>query len=319
MLYLIHGEDNYQILEELEKLKKELAQEGENLNIVVYEANNFEPENFQNQVLQMGLFAPKQIFIIKNLITKGKKETQKKVASIIENIKDQHIIFVEESLISEENSIYQIIKRKGKIKEFKLLYGENLQKWVLNKIKEKKIKIYKDALDLLIILVGNNLFEMENEIEKLYLYCREKGKTIIEKEDVESLCGWYFDVDIFQLIDAVGKKNEGKALSILLKLLSQGEDPLAILGMLNYQFKNLLIIKSLIKRDLPEKEIVQKTGLHPFVVKKTINQASYFREEELKEIYKRLLDIDLQIKTGVIAPQLALQIFLTSLSNKNLI
>jgi len=318
MLYLIHGDDNYQILQELENIKKELLGKEQDLNIVWQEGSILDPDEFQNQILQIGLFAPKQLFIIKNLATKGKKEIQKKVAEIINNLSEfaQHIIFVEQETVSPENPIFKVVKEKGKIKELKLLHGESLRKWILEKIKEKGIKIKVDALDLLMVLVGNNLFEMENEIEKLYLYCQEKEKQIIEKEDVENLCGWYFDVNIFQLVDAVGERNAKKTITTLLKLLDQGEDPLSILGMLGYQFKNLLIVKSLVKRDLSEKEIIQKTGLHPFVVKKTINQASYFAEEELKEIYKNLLNIDLEIKTGVVSPQLALQIFLISLSQK---
>lgn len=318
MLYLIHGNDNYQILQELENIKKELLGEEQDLNIVWQEGSILDPDEFQNQILQISLFAPKQLFIIKNLVTKGKKEIQKKVAETINNLSEfaQHIIFVEQETVSSENPIFKVVKEKGKIKELKLLHGESLRKWILEKIKEKGIKIKVDALDLLMVLVGNNLFEMENEIEKLYLYCQEKEKQIIEKEDVENLCGWYFDVNIFQLVDAVGERNVKKTITTLLKLLDQGEDPLSILGMLGYQFKNLLIVKSLVKRDLSEKEIIQKIGLHPFVVKKTINQASYFAEEELKEIYKNLLNIDLEIKTGVVSPQLALQIFLISLSQK---
>ena len=64
------------------------------------------------------------------------------------------------------------------------------------------------------------------------------------------------------------------------------------------QFRNFLIIKDLIEKGIPYYGLAQKTGLHPFVVKKTFEQANNFTLENLKKIYNKLLDLEIAVKTG---------------------
>ena len=69
-----------------------------------------------------------------------------------------------------------------------------------------------------------------------------------------------------------------------------------------YQFRNLIKVKT-----------GGGKALHPFVFKKTQSQASNFSFEELKKIYQKLLEIDLDIKTGRINARTALELFVTKL------
>jgi DNA polymerase-3 subunit delta len=83
--------------------------------------------------------------------------------------------------------------------------------------------------------------------------------------------------------------------------------------MIAYQFRNLLLVKELAERRLMYNSIVKKSGLHPFVVKKSYFNCSKFSFDELKNIYKKIFQIDLDIKTGKIEPETALDLFVTSI------
>ena len=69
------------------------------------------------------------------------------------------------------------------------------------------------------------------------------------------------------------------------------------------QFRNLLIIK----------QSPKNSGLHPFVVQKSSYLCNQFSIEQLKKIYQKIFQVDSDIKTGKIEPELALDLLLSEI------
>ena len=138
---------------------------------------------------------------------------------------------------------------------------------------------------------------MTNEINKLSNY---KRGSVVKKEDVELLVKPNIENDIFKTIDALASKNKKLALSLLHKHFDNGDiASLFALTMIAYQFRNLLIIKEL-QNTQPYGVIAKKSGLHPFVVQKSFYLCNQFSMPELKKIYQKIFQADLDIKTGKI-------------------
>lgn len=133
--------------------------------------------------------------------------------------------------------------------------------------------------------------ELEKKDKKLLSFLKKEAEEIKEFEKKVSS---EKRLDRFALIDAIGTKDIRKAIISLNQALEEGEDPQAILGLIIYQFRNLLKVKSLPAADLA------KAGLHPFVTRKTSQQARQFELDELKKIYRHLSELDLKSKTGQI-------------------
>jgi DNA polymerase-3 subunit delta len=84
--------------------------------------------------------------------------------------------------------------------------------------------------------------------------------------------------------------------------------------MLVYQFRNLLRIASLQENGIfSEFEIAKQSKLHPYVVKKSMNQARNFGEKKLIAIHKKLGALDAKIKTGQADIKLSLDKFIVEL------
>jgi len=99
----------------------------------------------------------------------------------------------------------------------------------------------------------------------------------------------------------------------LQKHLDGGDNPLYLLSMVAYQFRNLLVVKELAEKGLMYASIVKKSGLHPFVVKKSYFACSQFSFDYLKQLYRKIFQIDADIKTGKIEPETALEIFVATI------
>lgn len=99
----------------------------------------------------------------------------------------------------------------------------------------------------------------------------------------------------FPFLDALGNKDAKSAYLELRKLLNGGQSEFYILQMIAWKIKNLLQVKG----------GAGKENLHPYVYRRAKKQSENFSEEELVEIFGKLLEADLGMKTGA-EPKLTL-------------
>ncbi len=113
---------------------------------------------------------------------------------------------------------------------------------------------------------------------------------------------------IFDLTDALARRDRARALTLLHELLAQGESPLGIVAITASQTRAMLKVKSLGERGMRPFQIAQQTGLNPFVVEKSLPLARKFTFEELEATHRRLLDVDLALKRSRMTPEMALDL-----------
>jgi len=298
MIIFLYGQDSYRMKEKMKEIiehYKRIHKSGLSLKYF----NDF--FSLEDGFKQASMFKEKKLIIINNLFSD--KEFKDKFLENKESfLKSDDLILIMESANEIKNdSLFIFLKENAKCQEFKLLTGSKLKSWVQKEFKKYNSEINPQALDLLIEYSGNDLWRLSNEIIKLVNY---KNKALIKKEDVKLLIRSKIETDIFKTIDAIAEKNKNKALKLFHQHLEKGDSPLYLLSMVNYQFRNLLMVKS---------SRMSKIKMHPFVFRKSCYQAQKFSLEELKKIYQKIYEIDFQIKTGKIEPEAGLDLFITEL------
>jgi len=226
------------------------------------------------------------------------------------------ILFTEDKEIPQSNKFLKLFKKSGKVQEFNFLTTQALKNWVKKEFEKQGGQVNPEVIEKLINFVGSDCWQLSNEIKKLASY--RKGQEI-QVKDIELLVKPKIEVDIFKTIDALANKNKKKALEFLKEHLEKGDSPLYLLTMINFQFRNLLMVKSFQTKDFTGQSysnlrlLSNKLGLHPFVIKKSLEQARKFSLQELKKIYQKIFQADLDIKTGKIEPETALDLFITEI------
>jgi DNA polymerase-3 subunit delta len=317
MIYFLHGEDSFRSKKKLEEMiegYKKVHKSG--LNLIYIDANpsagsgRADFNDFYSHLKINSMFAEKKLIILRNVFKslKFQEEFLERLDNI-EDLKDIVVIFEEEKP-DQRLKFFKALQRKVKCQESDFMQPAILKKWIFQEFEKNKTKASEEAINLLISFVKNDLWRLSNEINKLSNY--KKG-GIVEKKDVELQVKPDIENDIFKTIEAVASKNKKQALSLLHKHLENGDNALYLLTMFAYKFKNLLIIKDLIERGLPYQSIAKKSGLHPFVVQKTYYACNQFSLEQLKKIYQKIFQIDSDIKTGKIEPEMSLDMFIASI------
>jgi len=319
MIYFIYGEDSYRAKMKLEEIilgYKKVHQSG--LNLIYINAGEKGFNDFYGNLKINSMFSEKKLIVLKNVF-----ENTKFQEGFLENVKElgdikDIIVVYEDCALDQRTKLFKALQKCAKCQEFDYLQPAMLKKWVAKEFSAQggpasgweKTRINSDALELLVNFTGRDLWQMANEINKLSNY---KAGSVVQKEDVELLVKPNIENDIFKTIDALVSQDKKSALFLLHKHLDDGDAPLKLLSMITYQFRTLLVIKELQDKKEPYGAIAKKSGLHPFVVQKNYYLCNRFSIEKLKKIYQKIFQIDSDIKTGKIEPELALDLLLTEI------
>ena len=301
MIIFLYGPDTHRSRQKLNEIidhYKKIHKSG--LNLKYFDGQNLNFEDFQDEIKQTPTFKEKKLLVLKNVFSNP--DFKIKFLEQGKNfVKSDDIILVhEENEISESDNFSKFLKKEGKSQEFKLLEGERLKNWIKKEFENHQVKTEPGVVEILINFIGNDLWQLSNEIKKLVSFSKKSRK--VERKDVDLLVRPKIETDIFKTIDAIASKNKKQALSLLHKHLEKGDSPLYLLSMINFQFRNLLMVKT-----------SQKPDLHPYIIKKASWQARKFSFEDLKKIYQKIFQADLGIKTGKIEPETALDMLIAEI------
>lgn len=308
MIIFLYGEDEFRSLEKLKEIEKKFLEKnssGSGLSSFDFlEDKNTSLPEIKKAFGSKGLFFEKQLVVIKNLMAVSPKEFILKMVDLLKYLKnisedkDLVVVFWEKGKINEKNELYKWLKLKAKSQKFEVLSGAKINQWIISRLSEEngKVKISQKALEKIVAYTGGNLQIINNEIKKLANY---KDKGIINEEDVDLLTREKFSSNIFETIEALSGGNKKLALRLFHEQLEKGENPLYVLMMYIYQFRNFLKVSEYYEKgERNNYEVARKTGINPYVVSKVLIQASKLSPDKLREIYKKLQIIDEKIKTG---------------------
>ena len=253
---------------------------GQSLSIL--DGAKLSAKNLSDSLSSGSLFTKKRMVVIENIF-ENKQESLFSI--LVELIKknegdDDNIIIFNEDLIKKTalqagaKKLLNYLLKQPYVQEFKNLNNFQLSLFVKEIINEKKAKINNSALNLLILKIGNNLYRLNNETNKLIAAANGQEISNIL---VEELIKGETEENIFALTDALGAKNKALALRLLEEQLDAGLSLQYILAMLQRQIRIILSIKYLKSgNNLSDNQIVHSLKLHPFVIKKALQQSNNF-------------------------------------------
>lgn len=331
MFYLLHGEDGYSRSLALAEMKAKL---GDPTTV----APNTTTLDGRTATLDELIFAcdtvpflsDKRLVVVTDLATRfeprrdGRKAQSEQDKSLLKGLREYlkrlpetaRLVFLERKSIRKSNPIHQVASNSahGYVREFKPPRRRNLNRWIVRRVQGRRRNIEPGAVSLLAAFVGNDLRLLDQELEKLLTYAGQE--RAITRRDVQLMVSYVREASIFDLVDAVGRRDSRQAMKLLHSLLEEGQHPLYVLAMITRQFRILLRIKELLAKGTSVTDIRTLMGLHPYVLKKMLRQAPNFSIAQLQSIYRDLLEIDVAAKTGGMKPELALDLFVTELQRQ---
>ncbi len=171
-----------------------------------------------------------------------------------------------------------------------------LVNWLIQFVADKNKIISKENAGLLIDIVGENRNLIENQIDKLIEYVGEEKE--ISFKSIEELTTKLKTYTIFNLYDALEKKDKASSLKIAYNLLDNSEmGIIGIIAMLNKYFSALLRIEELEKSQLSKKEKAKFAGTIDFYYDNKVKAARQYGYKGITKALESIYNADVQVKS----------------------
>jgi len=328
---MLLGEDDFSRHQSLEEIKKGIGDQTTlSANTTVLDGQRVTLDQLRAVCESVPFLAEKRLVIVSGLLERfearsksgrrksGKSNQQDEYKLFSEyagKIPDSTVLVLVDGKIKNNNPLLRELSGRARVKPFPLPGPARLRQWIQSRVREGGGNISSQTVELLARTVGSDLWIMANEIDKLVLFT---SGQCIEEEDVRRLVSYAQEVSVFAMVDAILEFKAGVAEQLLEQLLEQGATPAYLLVMLSRQVRMMVRVKELRSQGKSMAEIQSRLNLtSDFALRKTLEHIGRYSLERLKEVYHRLLEADLSIKTGRYDPELALNILIAELCQRS--
>jgi DNA polymerase-3 subunit delta len=330
LLYVLHGEDDFSRHQALEKIKVGVGdQTALATNTTVLDGQRVTVDQLRAVCEAAPFLAEKRLVIVHGLLERfesrpkpgrqpkgsaGRQDDTQTFTQYMGGIPESTLLILIDGRLKGANPLLRAVSSRARVMAFTPLKEARLRQWIQERVGQGGDSIAPGAVDMLVRFVGGNLWVMAGEIDKLVLYT--SGRRI-EEADVRRMVSYAQEASVFTMVDAILEFKAGPAEQLLERLLQQGAPPAYLLVMLSRQVRRVVQAKELVGQRRSEAEMMRRLEIPvDFALRRTLDQAAGYSMTRLKEVYHRLLEADLAIKTGRYDPELALNILLADLGQR---
>jgi DNA polymerase-3 subunit delta len=319
-LYLFYGQEGYVKEQALSQLSQALVAPGlKDLNYQVLDGEAASTDDIINACETLPFMSDRRLVVVKDLpaLLQGGRSNidEDRLKSYLPRIPSSTcLVFYCTEEVNKRKGLFTAIDKAGKVIEFELLKPEEIATWIRSTLKRHGKQMEPSALKYYVSIAGNRLEDIYNDLQKLMVYIGDRD--VITRADIDKVVTPAVEYTVFQLVEAIGVKKADQALVLLHQLLAEGQNIFALLALIARQVRIIFQCKGLAEKGLSAGEIAQKLGLHPYAVKKGLEQSRYFSMEQLKRGLRECLKVDYGIKSGRIQQRLGIEMLIINMCKK---
>ncbi len=308
MIYLLYGENSFGSRAKLNAIKRKFLDKYNSDNLIVKQGSELTDVNLENIFLAQTLLGGSRLIILESVLSNTDSEVKDKLLDVFSNLpQDVTVVVYESQDFDGRQKLFKFLNKPKQAQAFGALSPAALFQQVTQLAQNKSINISPILLRYLIDRVENELWTIDNELDKIAAFAQ--GRAVTSK-DIDDLASTSIKTNVFELLGYLTKNDLKSAHKLLQDSLSQGEDEIKLMGAIAYQLRNLIRVFDLDTIGLSLQAIMKQTHLPFFVVKRSLSQIKQTSRSQLVSAYQHLILVDRQIKTGVARPADALDLMI---------
>ena len=309
-VYLLYGDEPYLKKQYEDKLIKAVVSD-DTMNYSYFDKESVSVKEIMSIGDTLPFFAEKRLIVVEN--SGFFKSSNDELAIYIKNMPDYLIIIFVEEQIDKRNKLYKSVSETGYVSEMNAQPVSVLTKWIKGLFNAENKEITGEAVTCLLDRSGASMNLIKQEIEKLVTYV--DNRPVIEKQDVEAVCSTQTVSRIFEMISAIGEKNQQKALKLYYDLLTLKEKPMSILFLIVRQFNGILQVAQGLSQGKNNSSLAKEIGIQPFLVGKYGSCTRKFTPEILYSALKDCAQVEEDVKSGKLIDRIAVEMIIIKYSS----
>jgi DNA polymerase-3 subunit delta len=294
-IYFLMGEETYYIDKLSDYMEQNILTEDEKgFNQTVLYGRDVTIEDVIATAKRYPMMSERQVVIVKEAQDLAK--TIDKLESYAENPMESTVLVFcyRNKTLDKRKKVTKHLTKNGVIYESKKMYENQIGEWIKRVLSGKNYSIEPKANAMLVEFLGNDLSKINNELEKLQIIL-PKG-SIITPKHIEENIGFSKDFNNFELLNALGSKNQFKAYQIAQYFSDNPKaNPLVVTTSTVFGFY-IKLLKYHGLKDRNPKNVATVLGVSPFFLKDYDIGLKNFPMKKVSQIVSSLRDIDLKSK-----------------------
>jgi DNA polymerase-3 subunit delta len=226
-----------------------------------------------------------------------REDDEAALAAFLKRPVDSSVVIFIADEFDKRRKMAKLLTDNATAVEFAELKDAELAKWAREKIRDAGSEIDERGLRELVTLVGPDVRRLTVEIEKLSTAALPD--KVISTALIEELVANSREVSNFDLTDHLFAGRKREALKTLKKILDDGSEPLALLGLIAYNVRRLLMVKEAMSQGFDRGDVARIAKLRYSDQEAFLATARRTDGKKLSEAIRRLADTDLAIKTSI--------------------
>lgn len=268
------------------------------------DGETFEPQNLASLLQGASLFAPERLVVLRDAAKN--KPLWEALGEWVSKVPAETTLIIVEPAIDKRTKTYKTLKAKSDFKEFGVPSDGELVQWLQTRAKELGAEIARAEAQYLVERTSRDQWRLSQEIEKLAHH------TPVTRQIIDELVEPSPEGTAFELLDAALAGNSGRVVTLVASLRYQ-EDPYKLFGLLASQVHTLATVAVAGTRSADQ--VAQDSGLHPFVVRKTVGVAQKLGQKRIQQIVEDAATCDMQLKSTGADPWQLLEITLKKIAS----
>lgn len=318
-LFLICGDEDYLREQQKNKLLSELNCEG-SINFNVFTDDNLDIDEISS-LMRTVPFAGKH----RTLLIEGSGwftgKVQSEMPETFAEIPDTCIVIFCEKNADKSNELYKLVQKNGEVRRFdsaesmqgkaKTAGKTEIRDWAKEQLRAAGRRIDSRTLFELTELTGYDMQNLSTELEKLICYTLDKpAGYAVSRDDVNAICSKTLSDRIFDMIDHKFKGRIPQAMNVLEELFALKIPAMRILFVIVMQYQRALGVRECMQAGLSDAEIMSKTGIKDWQLRRVREQVSNITAAELRQRLEACADTEYRIKTGDMTDRLGIELLM---------
>lgn len=317
--YFIIGKDRVECQEAIDHLLRFIlpADTMREFALTSFNGAQIEEVALANALDSGSFFSKSQIIYIQQF-DDSKKTIQEKIEKKFSHPQRNQYILLYAASWPKNSSFYKTAEKQGIVLDLLELKPWEKEKrlvaWVNKQATAARKLISYPVCQLLVKRMGNDQALLVQEIEKLMTYCMDKQEITVR--DVEAVCSQEQTDTIWQLGEAIFRRDTAAALHIGNAFLNEGQSFLPLLRQIRSQFQTELQICLLMAQGKQGHEITQ---YFPYmkgqILERRLQQAQQYGMKAIKEGMLVIDEIEIRVKNSSADERILLELLLCYLTH----
>jgi len=310
--HLIEGEDSYL----RQKIRGELIEqfvpqeEARVFAVQEFSLSRTRLQEIERAASAPTLLSPRQVLVLREVEKLGDEDLER-LEALLDSLPEFTVLIFEEGQLDKRTRAARLLSARCELHPADSPEGAEAVRAAEQWAKKIGLKLSRERAEDLVFVLGPDQGRLHAELEKLRAYVG--GAREVTMDDLAAVVVAARQFSVFDMVDFLAERRRTEALALLERLLAQGENPIGLVGLLAWRYRQLLTAREL-PAGLPSYRAAAILRAPQSRVAQLLRQARKFQPEELRQGLAALADADEALKSSSPDPKAVVELLVVQLT-----